>query len=336
MKNQKQNLGQFNTRNNVWLKPHIADYIKDAEASVVVDPFAGRGDLLHAVNYMPWQKVIGYDIDPDLCTDMGWTWNDSLDEIPFHNDAIVITNPPYLAKNSAARNCLDNYDYFSGDNDRFEDLYQIAVQRVLEKYKKAIFIIPETYFQTELFKGYLHSYTIIEANPFTDTDCPICVVCFEIKSDLLSIYYNNYKMYKNDDYLFDRFELTDILYNFNSTKLNTPMTFNDQGGMLGLRAVDGVGPSDRIRFAKPKHLGYDLRKVDESSRSITLIDVPGYKINKEFIHNLNFWLEKFRKDTEDVLLSPFKNNNKLGVRRRRLDYHWARKIIEKAIEALDK
>lgn len=332
----KSNLGQFYTRNDVWLRPHIEEFIRDVGASVVVDPFAGHGDLLHAVKGIGEWEVAGYDIDPDLCTDMGWTWNDSLDEIPFHDDAIVVTNPPYLAKNSAARNCLGSYNHFSGDNCNFEDLYQIAVQRVLEKYTDSVFIIPETYFQTDLFKAYLHSYTVIEDNPFTDTDCPVCVVCFHKETNFLRLSNNNYKVYKNDAYLFSGFELTDILYQFNSTKANMPITFNDSTGMLGLRAVDGVGHQDKIRFAKPNNLGYDLRKVDESSRSVTLIDVPGYTINKEFIDRANYFLGLLRLVSHDVVLSPFKNNNKLGDRRRRLDYHWARKIIEKTVESLDK
>lgn len=336
MGRKKSNLGQFNTRNNVWLRPHIEEFIKDVGASVVVDPFAGRGDLLHAVKGIGEWEVAGYDIDPDLCTDMGWTWNDSLDEVPYHSDAIVVTNPPYLAKNSAARNGLDNYEYFKDpDNAACEDLYQIALRKVLERYKKAVFIIPETYFQTAMFKTHLHSYTIIEENPFTDTDCPVCVSCFDVQNDFLSIAGNNYAIYKNDAYVFCKHELEDRLWKFNSPRYAN-LTFNAPNGQLGLRAVDGVNPYDKIRFDKPKRLNYSLDKIGESSRSITLIDVHGYKINERFLRHVNFWLRKLRRDTHDVVLSPFKNNNKLGIRRRRLDYHWARKIIEKAMETLDK
>ena len=62
MNNQKQNLGQFNTKSSVWLRPHVAQFIKNSGCTTVVDPYAGAGDLLSAVNdYFTW--YIGYDID---------------------------------------------------------------------------------------------------------------------------------------------------------------------------------------------------------------------------------------------------------------------------------
>lgn len=300
----------------------------------MVDPFVGRGDLFSPL-WSIFDHYYGYDIDPDLCTEMGWSWNDSLDHMPFHPNALVVTNPPYLAKNSAVRNKLDSALYFSGMDDRYEDLYQIALDRVLNKYQRAVFIIPETYFQTELWKSHLHSYTIIEENPFTDTDCPVCVACFEVNTDLLEMHYNNYSIYKNNELLFDRFELTEILYEFNSTRLNAPITFNDPKGNLGLRGVDGVKHYDRIRFCRPEDLDYD-KEIKESSRSITLINVHDVDVSDDFIAAANFYLRKLRRVTYDVVLSPFKNNNDLGKRRRRLDYKWARKIIEKTMETLDK
>ena len=162
----KQNLGQFNTQNDVWLRPHIAEFIGDSDCDYVLDPFAGQGDLLHAARRFNFLDYYGMDIDPDLCAEKGWAWNDSLEDIPASDNTLVITNPPYLAKNSAARNCLGSYDYFKGDNERYEDLYQIAIEKVLDSYQKAVFIIPETYFQTEFFKQHLEIYTVIEENPF--------------------------------------------------------------------------------------------------------------------------------------------------------------------------
>jgi len=332
MDNKKQNLGQFNTKNDVWLRPHIYEFIKNCGCSRVVDPYAGAGDLLNAVNDLPWREVIGYDIDPSL----GWPINDGLVDIPYHEDAIVITNPPYLAKNSAARNDLESYQHFKEpDNEIFEDLYQIALRRVLEKYKKAVFIIPETYFQTEFFKSHLDMYTVIEENPFNDTDCPVCVAAFTVSNDFYRISGNNYRIYKNDSYLFNRLDLEDIIFEFKSRR-RVGLDFNNPNGKLGLRGVDGVDPLDRICFAPPDDLNYNLANIKPSSRAITLIDVEGVEINNTFLQTANVLLNILRLKTRDVILSPFKNNNKLGQRRRRLDYYWARKIIEKTVEALDK
>jgi hypothetical protein len=335
----KQNLGQYNTKNSVWLRPHIIEFIMDAGASTIVDPYAGNGDIFTALHLHDCHAhYVGYDIDPEL----NWPKNDGLKDIPEHDNAIVVTNPPYLAKNSANRNDLESYKYFK-DND-YEDLYQLAIHRVLARYKKAVFIIPETYYQNGIFTSYLQSHTIIEENPFIDTDCPVCVACFHTTNDFRAIAGNNYDIYKNDEFLFNRNTLEDILWDFNFSRQgsyawSTPrrdMTFNDSDGNLGLRGVDGVAKYDRIRFCHPKDLKYDVQKIKESSRAITIINVAGVEVNDVFIARLNFSLRALRHLTYDVVLSPFKNNNKLGQRRRRLDFKWARKIIEKTMEGLDK
>lgn len=336
----KQNLGQFNTKNDVWLRPHIKEFIADSGYKNVMDPYAGAGDLLFAVNDLPWENVYGYDIDPAL----EWPINDSLEHMPYHEDTIVVTNPPYLAKNSAARNNLESYKYFEGDNERYEDLYQIALQKVLVLYKKAVFIIPETYFQTEFFKNHLDSYTIIEENPFEDTDCPVCVAAFSVTNDFMAIAGNNYDIYKNDKFLFNKNTLDDILWNFSFSRhgyyaWSVPprdLTFNDPNGNLGLRGIDGVEPLDSIHFTRPEFLGCSLDKIKESSRAITIINVHDYEIDDTFIQVANILLTNLRIKTHDVVLSPFKNNSKIGQRRRRLDFKWARKIIEKTMETLDK
>lgn len=294
-----------------------------------MDPFAGQGDLLRAVCDMGWSNSYGYDIDPALA----WPINDGLEDVPRHESTIVVTNPPYLAKNSAARNDLESYKYFKRND--YEDLYQLAIHRVLARYDKAVFIIPETYYLNGIFTSYLHSHTIIEENPFEDTDCPVCVATFSVTNDFRAIAGNNYKIYKNDNYLFNRFELEDILWDFNSD-VCANLTFNDPTGNLGLRGVDGINPTDRISFTYPKDLNYNLNKIKESSRAITIINLKGMKINDRFLKTINAVLEDLRIKTHDVVLSPFKNNNKLGRRRRRLDFRWARKIIEKTILTLDK
>lgn len=322
MSNQKQNLGQFNTKKDVWLQPQVREFIASCGCSCVVDPFAGEGDLLIAAFQTFGGPSKGYDIDPS----MGWPVNDGLDNIPYHEDALVLTNPPYLAKNSAKRNKLDSYRHFK-DND-YEDLYQIAIHKVLEKYSKAVFIIPETYFQCKWFKEYLVQYTVIEENPFEDTDCPVCVACFSVDNNFMRFSCNEYEIYKGEEYLFTNTELESILFDFKQS-MGTQMVFNNPKGNLGLRGVDGVSADDRIKFCFPWELGYSLDDVKESSRSITVIDLPHRPVNERFINALNENLENFRAKTGDVVLSSFKNNNKLGARRRRLDYKWARHLINK-------
>jgi len=325
MKNKKQNLGQFNTKNSAWLKPHIVNFIKYSGCVNGIDPFAGEGDLISIMNDLGLKSVYGFDIDVNL----SWRINDSLLDIPYIKDAIVITNPPYLAKNSAKRNVCESYYYFE-DND-YVDLYQIAIHRVLEKYDYAVFIIPETFVLSSYFKDYLYNVTIIEDNLFDDTDCPVCVACFKRDSIFVR---DGYDIYKNDEFLFSNIELHNIMSEFEFRDVLN-IEFNNKHGNLGLRAVDGVGSNDKIRFCKINDLNYDVENIGASSRSITVLEVSR-KDGKFFsldnlIKTANKNIIKLREKTHDVVLSPFKGNNKNGVRRRRLDYRLARLILNNSI-----
>ncbi len=46
MKQKKVELGQFFTKEALWLKPQVLQFIKSSKASIAYDPFAGGGDLL--------------------------------------------------------------------------------------------------------------------------------------------------------------------------------------------------------------------------------------------------------------------------------------------------
>lgn len=59
------------------------------------------------------------------------------------------------------------------------------------------------------------------------------------------------------------------------------------------------------------------------------------EVNNRFINLLNYYLEDYRARTHDIFLAPFKNNNKEGHRRRRLDYKLARDLINKTLEQIE-
>ena len=319
----KSDLGQFNTKRDVWLKPQVKEFITTSPSTNGLDPFAGAGDLVKVMFDLGLKKVKGLDIDSKL----NWTVNDSLVSIPYYRDTIVITNPPYYARVSASRNKSSCSNYFDGNT--FADLYQIAIVKVMAVYDEAVFIIPETYFLTDdmYHKEDLSSITVLEDNPFYDTDCPVCVACF-LKGSPLG--YPSYDIYKNDKFLFDNIELDKIKDKY-KTETNAQMSFNAPKGNIGLRGVDSTNPKDKIRFCLPEELGYDHKKVKESSRSITIIDVKSDFDREKVIERANNYLNQLRDLTQDVIFAPFKGNNKAGERRRRLDYEWARKILNKAL-----
>lgn len=323
MENKKIKLGQFFTKATLWLKPQVEDFIKNSKCNVAYDPFAGGGDLLKAANdILNFKEIKGLDIDASL----EWETNDSLMNIPHIDNAIIITNPPYIAKQSASRKKIDLSQYFSLSS--YDDVYLIALDKMLEAQKQVVAIIPESFINSSYRqKSKIHSITILEENPFEDTENPVCVVCFDGKEKN----YNQIKVYKNDKLVNNLQNIFDIrIEPSNSIKI----TFNTLEGWLGLRAIDSTDDKTFINFDYKENFDYDWEhNIKVSSRHLSLIqiDVPCGK-RDDFIKRCNEIIQQIRIDSSDILLTPFKGNTKSGVRRRRLDFRLARAIMEIAFE----
>lgn len=321
---EKKKFGQYFTKKNLWLKPQIVEFIKNSGCSIAYDPYAGNGDLLKISQEYGINKIKGLDIDSKL----QWEINDSLKKIPHVDNAIIITNPPYLTKYSASRKHIKiDYSYFK----EHTDLYQLAIDKMLEAQDYAVAIVPETYINSKFFDKNLsrvYSVTILTENPFDDTENPVCVVCFDniIKNPPeIKVYVDN--EYLNDYSYFKELKLT--------PKNNYSIHFNVKDGKLALRAVDLTTNDKKIKFYEKGELDYDLSKIRNSSRLITIIDLECGDLDvKTLVKECNRILEDYRNRTKDVTLSPFKGNTKDGKRRRRLDYKTARCIIEIAISNL--
>lgn len=316
--------GQFFTRGDSWLKPQVLKYIKSTKSKFCYDPFAGGGDLLKLKDTYEIDYMRGLDLDPIL----GWRLNDSLVDIPHIDDAIIITNPPYLSKNSTTRKGIMNEMTKYFETTEYDDLYMLALDKMLEAQDNIVAILPETFINSNYKqKGRLVSITILEENPFSDTKTPVCVACFDGKIKEFS----EIKVYKNEDYLFS---LEDLEAKRLKPTRSVNIKFNDLEGWLGLRAIDTTNPEELIKFGEKSDFNYDWDKhINISSRALTLIniDIPDNK-KKEFINECNTVLKEVREDTKDTILSPFKCNMKNGKRRRRLDFKTARAIIEIAYE----
>ena len=321
MHDKKVKLGQFFTKDSLWLKPQVIDFINNSKCTIAYDPFAGGGHLLNAAkNNLRMKETIGLDIDEAL----SWKNNDSLLNIPHVDKAIIITNPPYIAKQSASRKKIDLSKYFKLTH--YDDVYLLALDRMIEAQKYVVAIVPESFINSSYQKkNLLSSITILEENPFDDTENPVCVVCFdgEKKDD------DKVKIYKNES-------LVGTIRDINNVRIeprnDIKITFNTLDGWLGLRAVDSTDDKTFINFDFKENIKYDWEhKIKVSSRHLSLIniDIPVEK-RRDFINNCNDIIKKIRADSSDVLLTPFKGNTKSGVRRRRLDFKLARAIMENA------
>lgn len=325
-KEKKIGLGQFFTKESLWLKPQIIDFIKNSNCFVAYDPFAGAGDLLKHSHLYGISKTKGLDIDASL----NWEINDGLINIPHIDNAIIITNPPYLSNYSASRKKIISKveKYFKSSE--YDDLYLIALSKMLEAQDYVVAIIPETFINSSFKqKNRLFSITILEENPFEDTDTPVCVVCFDNKIKDIS----EVLVYKNED-------LVSTLGSLESFRLipnkKLKIAFNIIDAWLGLRAVDTTDPKNMIKFDFKENFDYDWGKgIKTSSRLLSVIDISIPENDRQkFIDLCNNMLFELRLKTKDIILSPFKGNMKNGIRRRRLDFNTARAIMEQAYYCL--
>ncbi len=315
-------LGQFFTKESLWLKPQIVRFIRESKAVIAYDPFAGGGDLLRVSSRYGIKKTKGLDIDPSL----NWEVNDSLVSIPPITNAIIVTNPPYLSNYSARRKKIYSgvAKYFA--ESRYDDLYLIALTRMLEAQKYVVAIIPETFINSSFAeKNKLASVTVLEENPFADTDTPVCVACFDGREKS----FNEIRVFKNETYVGN----LGFFENLRMKPTNElRVKFNVPTGWLGLRAVDATNPGEMIKFDFKERFDYDWEKgIKVSSRLFSLIDVDvSVEKRERFVAECNAILGDIRAKSQDVIFSPFKGNMKNGVRRRRLDYMTARAIMEEA------
>ena len=320
----KKTLGQFFTEGSCWLRPQVVAFIRATKCKKAYDPFAGTGCLFDPVQQAvsEIEKCIGLDIDRNL----GWPINDSLVKIPHEENAVIVTNPPYISNYSAARKKIgtDLKKYF--DSTDYDDVYLLALDKMLEAQKNVVAIIPETFINSPYRqKHLLKSITILEDNPFLDTDTPVVVVCF----DSIEKPYSEIQIYKDSEFVctLDDVERCRMVPD-NSVKLK----FNDPDGWLGVRCVDTTDPNNMLHFDFKENIDYNWEKgIKVSSRLLTLIsmDVPEKK-RQAFIDECNSILDEVRTRSHDIILSPFKGNMKNGVRRRRLDFMTCRAIIERA------
>jgi len=112
----------------------------------------------------------------------------SLKYPPYH-----ITNPPYLYLGYIVKYSKRNLKYFQGENEGYQDLYQIALMNDLRHgLEKLIYIIPTNFLfgfsvSNKIRKDFLWAYTIkkaiiFEKKIFEYTGTNVCICFFEKKS----------------------------------------------------------------------------------------------------------------------------------------------------------
>ncbi len=328
----KVSLGSFYTTQSGWLTPEVTKFLEKAlkdSKGLLLDPFAGDGHLLDAVreNKALRNKVVkasGFDIQ-------GATWpiNDSLLEIPNKERAVIVTNPPYLANHSAKRKGVSSLVAKYFERSAQKNLYMIALENCLASSDYVVAIIPETFLLSSFPKDRLELAVVIQTELFVDTDAPALVACFgKDERKAAHIYTGNQSIG----------QLQEILALRASAAPKQKIVFNDPLGRIGLRAVDGSDGKSPIEFVPASSFDYPAESVVVSSRLMTYLEIPELSSSDipKVISAANRVLNRIRKASGDLVLAPFKGNDRSGRRRRRLDYALARGILNQAVQELGK
>jgi len=311
---EKIRLGRFYTTQNIFSYPQFQEWFNKAlkeSNNLVLEPFAGSNNLIKMLQDKGYEfDFVSYDINPNSSEVKK---RDTIKDFP-HGYKLIITNPPYLAKNSANRKKI------TGDWGKYDDLYKLCLEKMLTHCQYVAAIVPASFINSDLFLNRLHSYTLLNSKMFTDTETPACLVLFSPhKSDFIYLYEKD--RYVGELYSLKK-KLTKILTN--SVSKSMEIRFNDKNGNIGLCAIDNTrAPS--IAFI-PSWL-VPKKRIKTSSRHLTRISIK----EKVDLDLLNEKLAQIREFTCDFLLTPFRGLRKDGKFRRRLDFQLARKIIESCV-----
>ncbi len=412
MPKKKHSLGQHFTPDNIVEK--YDSYFKDVfqRDLNIVDPFVGEGHLLiafldnltfsDAVAYLKRGKVKGYDCDLKVLRELRkkfkikYGLDDELLETIFRQNNsllnnrtlktdIIITNPPYLARNTCKMKHKKDYKRnFSKNN--YHDYYEIALRKYLKN--EGLWILPSNIYSNmklhdlrkDIFeKLNLESLYVYESpvfkttrisvtsfimkkktfeqniltfnfvNNFSEKKLDIDILNGEICSEWNKIVHKKKTTIESVDHGFLREDLVSgseevCLLNENYEKeifllskdiasairsnhliLRTVDT-GSTGGELGLYELSDIFPE---KFSsKPVPEGLITKKTSRLYTQIRfkkeMSKIQQLKIKQDFNENVLY----FRKKTNLVMVTNFKNTTGKGLSRKRLGFFESLSLIK--------
>jgi hypothetical protein len=323
--------GQYYTINNPFGYMLFDKWIKQIPKYPnikVLEPFAGSNHIVKLIQQID-KSIVNwtcYDIAPppknkNPTEKYKVVKRDTILNFPKGYN-VAITNPPYLAHNSATKN---NLPY---PQTKYDDLYKLCLDTMLNNCKYVAAIIPESFITANLFHDRLFGVISINKKMFENTDCPVCLALF------IPAKKNNgdFDLYIGDKYAGSYLELKKYdLSEYQQYKTDWNLT--DPKGKIGVRCVDSH-KKPNIKFIDGDSI--NPKKIFFTSRSFTRISgLPENIDTNIFIEECNAELKKYRDNTKDVFLTSFKNLLQKGSKyRRRIDFKTIRAIMNKTLDKL--
>lgn len=304
----KRQLGQYFTSGNPFRHSVFKSWAKGAGLPNVsiLEPFAGANNIIKMLAGVGLcNKFISYDIAP---AEKGVKFRDTLGKFPVGH-SVCVTNPPWLAKNSATVRHLPFPDC------SHDDIYKFALEKCLENCEYVAALVPESFITANLFQDRLKSFVSLTKGMFEDTNHPVGLAMFSPKkTDDVVIWSGNKRIGS-----LSSLRAIPPVPIINGRKVE----FNRPDGNVGLIALDNTFEAS-IRFCDVSELkDYEVKPT---GRHITKIMVEG-KVRIEEWNNI---LNDVRKKTHDVLMTSYKGIRRDGMYRRRCDWALARGIVQYA------
>lgn len=333
----KKDLGQFYTSNYKNVLQGIT--IPNVDFTRIIEPFVGCGDLVSFIRENNYQGEIDcYDLEPK-CESVVIV-RDTLLDPPDYEGVLVITNPPYLARNKS-----QNKEIFDKYNEN--DLYKCFLRTIIGCVCGGILILPLNFFcnirkiDLNIRNDFLREYKITRLNifeeaTFSDTSYTICSFSFEKSKD--NITFQEIDTYfipsgKNIKINISSKEKWIIGYSIYHTKQNKEIKIGrlleDEwpSSNLLLRCIDSGAKEGRIKleYVSDDEIYYgkiSSRTMATITWNINLDEVAQREIGQVF----NNYLNNNRKKYNDLFLSNYRENG-----RKRISFDLAFKLINTAI-----
>ena len=337
----KQNLGQFYTTNADYILENIPINVNGAE--IIIEPFAGNGDLLTWIDKQDMQiPVRAYDLDPKK---ENIVKQDTLKNPPNYDNTYVITNPPYLARNKNGDKEL--YDMY-----KTNDLYKCFIYSVIKsKCLGGIFIIPAGFFfsnrilDVNLRNEFMSKFKITMVKYFEESvfdDTSTTVVAFSFERSPTELNEQNvewvfipkkerqvFTMSRNYNWIVGgdiyRLDLPNHIVIRRHVE-GQPLKKDEQQTFMTLSALDSGTRDGRISLNyKPNY----IYPAKDCSRTYATIRIMGKHLTEEeqmiLCNRFNDFIEKKRAEYRSLFLPQFRESKEYA--RKRIPFELAYEII---------
>lgn len=333
----KQLNGQFYTVNSSY----ILDGLPAPPSGVrVVEPFAGKGDLLSWLRAKGSYTVEAYDIDPK---GTGIQQRDTLLHPPDYTGAWILTNPPYLARNKSDRKEI--YDLYDTN-----DLYKCFLLSLCrQRCMGGILILPAGFFlsprendaqcrNTFLSRFRLLTVRYFEETVFPDTSTTVVAFAFEAVQSRLeeqevewislpSAQRRRFRMSAENGWIVggDIYRLPVADVRIRRYVEGMVMNEGEQLTSMTLSALDSGTSSGRIRLEYREGYVYPAKESSRTFATLCSGRLLSAAEQRMICSRFNAFLEEKRNETWSLFLPQYRESKEYA--RKRIPFELAYTIV---------